>query len=49
MSYRITEDGASFEYKMVIRTTNPTNTAKLVAALRGMERVRAFRVSPTGD
>lgn len=49
MSYRITEDGSSFEYKMVIRTTNANNTVKLVEALRGMKRVRAFRVSPTGD
>ncbi|HOI51011.1 MAG TPA: MgtC/SapB family protein [Azonexus sp.] len=49
MSYRITEDGASFEYKMVIRTNNAANTAKLVEALRDIKRIRAFRVSPTGD
>lgn len=49
MSYRITEDGVSFEYRMVIRTTAAANTVKLVEALREMPRIRAFRVSPTGD
>lgn len=49
MSYRITDDGLSFEYKMVIRSINAGNTAKLVDALREMPKVRTFRVSPTGD
>ncbi|MBS0368094.1 MAG: MgtC/SapB family protein [Proteobacteria bacterium] len=49
MSYRITDDGLSFEYKMVIRTTRAENTARLVEALREMPRLRTFRVSPTGD
>jgi putative Mg2+ transporter-C (MgtC) family protein len=49
MSYRVSDDGSSFEYKMVIRTTRSGNTASLVESLRKLERVRAFRVSPTGD
>ncbi|MCZ2114645.1 MAG: MgtC/SapB family protein [Anaerolineae bacterium] len=49
MSYRITDDGLSFEYKMVIRSINAGNTSKLVDALREMPKVRTFRVSPTGD
>jgi len=49
MSYRVTDDGSLFEYKMVIRATSSGHTAKLVETLRGMPRVRSFRLSPTGD
>ncbi len=49
MGYRITHDGPFFEYRMVIRTTDPANTACLAAALRQLELVREFRISPTGD
>jgi putative Mg2+ transporter-C (MgtC) family protein len=49
MSYRITRDGPSFEYRMVIRTTDPNNTAHLAASLRKLEIVREFRISPMGD
>lgn len=49
MSYRVTEDGSQFEYKMVIKSTSAANTAKLVESLCSMSRIRSFRVSPTGD
>jgi putative Mg2+ transporter-C (MgtC) family protein len=49
MSYRITRDGPSFEYRMVIRTTNPDNTSYLAASLRKLELVREFRIFPMGD
>lgn len=49
MSYRITDDGSLFEYKMIIKSTSVANTAKLVESLRDMPRIRSFRVSPTGD
>jgi putative Mg2+ transporter-C (MgtC) family protein len=49
MGYRVTRDGASFEYRMTIRTTDPNNTAQLAATLRKLEVVREFRISPTGD
>ena len=47
MSYRVT-DGGSFEYRMVIRTSDPANSARLATILRDMEAVREFRISPTG-
>lgn len=49
MSYRLSDDGFWFEYRMVIRTINPANISAFAAALRTMENVRAFRISPTGD
>lgn len=49
MSYRLMDDGLSFEYRMVIRTINQENISKLAIALRKMDNVRAFRISPTGD
>lgn len=49
ISYRVTEDGSLFEYKMVIKCTSTNDTAKLVESLRSLPRVRSFRVSPTGD
>jgi putative Mg2+ transporter-C (MgtC) family protein len=49
MSYRVTDDGASFEYRMVIRTTDANNTRMLADYLRKWQRILAFQVSPTGD
>lgn len=49
MSYRVSDDGLSFEYRMVIRTIDPENLALLAVALRQLAGVRAFRISPTGD
>ncbi|RJF99392.1 MgtC/SapB family protein [Noviherbaspirillum saxi] len=49
MSYRVAEDGDSFEYRMVIQTTDASNTPKLAEYLRGWTRVKSFQLSPTGD
>ncbi len=49
LSYRLTDDGVFFEYRMVIRTNNPDNLSLLAVALRNMSQVRTFRISPTGD
>jgi putative Mg2+ transporter-C (MgtC) family protein len=49
MSYRLSDDRLSFEYRMVIRTLDSTSLAALAVALREMDAVRAFRISPTGD
>lgn len=49
MSYRVSDDGISFEYRMVIRTNDPRNTSKLAEDLRKWERLKAFQISPTGD
>jgi putative Mg2+ transporter-C (MgtC) family protein len=46
MSYRASDDLLSFEYKMVIRTSDPENLATLAVNLRQLESVRTFRISP---
>jgi putative Mg2+ transporter-C (MgtC) family protein len=49
ISYRLTDDGHSFEYRMMIRTLKQENVSKFAVALRQMGNVRAFRLSPAGD
>jgi putative Mg2+ transporter-C (MgtC) family protein len=49
MAYRVIEDGHIFEYRVVIRTTDPTNTSRLADELHQLELVREFRIAPTGD
>jgi putative Mg2+ transporter-C (MgtC) family protein len=49
MSYRVTDDGLCFEYRMVIQTTDSKKLSRLADSLRGLPNVRAFRISPTGD
>jgi putative Mg2+ transporter-C (MgtC) family protein len=49
MSYRVTDDGTSFEYRMTLRTADESNTARLADELRRLKAVREFRISPTGD
>jgi len=49
MSHRLSDDGLTFEYRMVIRTTQHDRLSDLAVALRNLESVRAFRISPTGD
>ena len=49
LSYRLTDDGEFFEYRMVIRTNNPANLGLLSTALGHLTQVRGFRISPTGD
>jgi putative Mg2+ transporter-C (MgtC) family protein len=48
MGYRITNGEQLFEYQMVIRTSDQSNTARLANALRNLDIVREFRISPTG-
>jgi len=48
MSYRITDDGRLFEYKMAISTIDQGKIANLVESLRNYDNVRTFRISP-GD
>lgn len=48
-SYRLTDAGARFEYRLVIRTLRPANLGRLGAILRGDPRIPEFRLSPTGD
>ncbi|HEY8355454.1 MAG TPA: MgtC/SapB family protein [Methylophilaceae bacterium] len=49
MSYRVSDDHLSFEYRMIIRTNNPENLSLLAVALRQLANVQTFRISPTGD
>jgi len=49
MSYRITDDGAYFEYRMVLKTLDERNTSILADYLRKLAQVRAFQISPMGD
>ncbi|MBX3609629.1 MAG: MgtC/SapB family protein [Hydrogenophaga sp.] len=48
LSYRL-EDGDTFEYRMMLRTTAAANLAKLARSLSALPAVREFRLSPTGD
>jgi putative Mg2+ transporter-C (MgtC) family protein len=49
MSYRLSEGGSVFEYRMVIRTSDKSNVERLVEHLRSRDNIHEFRVSPTGD
>jgi len=49
MSYRVSDDGLSFEYLMVIRSDDRNNMSTLADSLRKLGEVRAFSISPTGD
>ncbi|MGE5545335.1 MAG: MgtC/SapB family protein [Solirubrobacterales bacterium] len=49
LSYRLTQDGAVFEYRMVIKTVARHNMERLAAHLRERDDILEFRISPTGD
>jgi putative Mg2+ transporter-C (MgtC) family protein len=49
LSYRTSDGGQQFEYRMVIRTSDLKNISALSVSLREMPQVRSFRISPTGD
>ena len=49
MSYRITEDGLYFEYRMVLRSNSVRNISSLAMFLLNFKKVKSFQLSPTGD
>ena len=49
MSYRTSDDGLFFEYRMVIGTVDSEKMSMLADSLRKLPHVRTFRISPTGD
>jgi putative Mg2+ transporter-C (MgtC) family protein len=49
MSYRLTDSGANFEYRMVIKTRERESTEALAADLRAAKDLVEFRISPSGD
>ncbi len=49
MSYRLSDDNLTFEYKMIIRTSNQKNLAKLAVDLRTRAGMVSFHISPSSD
>jgi putative Mg2+ transporter-C (MgtC) family protein len=49
LSYRLTDEGRYFEYRMVIRTRDARNGERLAATLAALDAVVEFRIAPTGD
>jgi putative Mg2+ transporter-C (MgtC) family protein len=49
MSYRLTDNGDMFEYRMVIRTRDRKNCERLSLHLCALPQVIEFRITPMGD
>jgi putative Mg2+ transporter-C (MgtC) family protein len=49
LSYRLVNEGAAFEYRMVIRSLDKANAGRLSLTLCGLPAVSEFRLSPSGD
>jgi putative Mg2+ transporter-C (MgtC) family protein len=49
MSYRQTDAGRRFEYRMIIHTRETENLARLARTLSALPNVREFRISPAED
>ena len=49
LSYRVTDDGKTFEYRMVIKSRDRKAADRLAQTLSSRADVVAFRISPTGD
>jgi putative Mg2+ transporter-C (MgtC) family protein len=49
LAYRLNNEEGFFEYRMVIRSFRADDARRLSEALRRLESVREFRISPTGD
>ncbi len=49
LSYRMTEGGKLFEYRMTLRTRDRKNAEALSQHLRTLPSVIEFRISPAGD
>ncbi len=48
-SWRIADEGRTFEYRMTARTTDRRNFSRLALALAALPVVREFSLSPTGQ
>jgi putative Mg2+ transporter-C (MgtC) family protein len=49
LSYRVTADGAQFEYRMVLRAIGRESTRALSDALRADRQVLEYRIAPASD
>jgi putative Mg2+ transporter-C (MgtC) family protein len=48
LDYRLRDDGAQFEYRMILRALNAGNARALSDSLNKMESVVGFHITPTG-
>jgi putative Mg2+ transporter-C (MgtC) family protein len=49
LSSRLTDGGNQFEYRMVLKSRDPSSAETLSQHLRSLPSVIEFRISPTGD
>lgn len=49
LTYRLADEGRTFEYRMTIRTADEANFTKLARALASLPPVREFDLFPAGD
>jgi uncharacterized membrane protein YhiD involved in acid resistance len=49
LSYRLSDEGKTFEYRMVIRSRNRRNAQALANYLKQRPEVLEFRIAPMGD
>jgi len=49
LTYRLTDEGRQFEYRMMIRTNDDENFTRLARSLASLPPVREFHLSPAGD
>jgi putative Mg2+ transporter-C (MgtC) family protein len=49
LTYRLTDAGTMFEYRMMIRTSDDENFTRLARALAALPSVREFDLSPSND
>ncbi len=49
LTYRLTDDGRTFEYRMTVRTNDEANFTRLARSLSALPPVREFHLSPAGD
>jgi len=49
LSYRLAENGAQFEYRMMIRTVHAADISRLARTLLAEPTLLGFRISPAGD
>ncbi len=49
LSYHLSEDGETVEYRMAIRTVKPENLQRLAETLEALPAVRGFSIEPSAD
>jgi putative Mg2+ transporter-C (MgtC) family protein len=49
LTYRLTDDGKMFEYRMIIQTKDEANFTRLARSLSALPPVREFHLSPSAD